>query len=233
MLDLWLEPPLLAHKSPLEHARLARLPHIPLPSRTSVWDERLCEWSLSRSCTVTVTGTNVHFVNGPGAPHLGLYELNPLYPLQLRSIMVLDFNNSLNKALYLEKSIELFLKINPWGKKKNTVILRKLEVIYVSLSFSLSNTGNFNTLMQHTGKIWGLQNPRSPSQPGMRSQDCESICGRKPIPRGIENDPSPTYLVGAQTSEFRRQKEEPEGMAFNEGWVVVSLKSSWKATILF
>ena len=96
----------------------------------------------------------------------------------------------------------------------------------------LSKTRNFNTLMQHTGKIWGLQNLHSPSKPGRGPQECESVYGRKPIPQGIENDLPPTYLMGTQTSEFRREKEEPEGMAFNEGRVVVSLKTSSKASIL-
>lgn len=61
-----------------------------------------------------------------GPPTL-VYISWTLYPLQLRGIMVLDLNNSLNKALNLEISIKTLLKINPWKKKRSLQFWENLK----------------------------------------------------------------------------------------------------------
>ena len=95
MRALCLEPALLAHKSPLVHARLAPLPPIPLLSRSQLWGDRFCEqhqscswWSQQRDQSLLCQQSR--------APHLGLYKLNSLHPLQLRIILMVAYFSNLS-----------------------------------------------------------------------------------------------------------------------------------------
>lgn len=95
-------------------------------------------------------------------------------------------------------------------------MLRKLEVTYVPLGrFILRKTRHLDVIMQKTGEVWAFRAHALPLILARVMWDLNLFAEKSEWPE-LENDSSPTHLMGAQICEFKQEKEEPERAASNE-----------------